>query len=100
MRDHVPEQAGPEEGEPIPIEEAQTYYEMLSGRPDPMRDFFVSARRMLNLVVTGIALGIPIVLVGLGIVARADAQTIVVMGVAGLVVGMMLKSSFPKTPFG
>ena len=80
--------------------EPATYYEALTGKPDPNRNFFVSARRTLNLVVTGIALGIPLVLIGLGLATGADLQTIVFMGVAGLVVGLMIKSSFPRTPFG
>jgi hypothetical protein len=77
-----------------------TYYEALTGKPDPMRGFFVSARRTLNAIVTVIAVAIPVGLVTLGIVVGADLQTIVVMGIGGLVVGAMLKSTFPRTPFG
>jgi hypothetical protein len=86
--------------EPGSDSQPATYYEALTGRPDPMRDFFVTARRALNLVVTIIAIGIPIGLVSLGIITGADLQTIVVMGIAGMVVGLMIKTSFPRTPFG
>jgi hypothetical protein len=83
-----------------PEVEPATYYEALTGKPDPNRSFFVSARRILSLVLTGIALGIPLLLIGLGLATGADIQTIVFMGVAGLIVGLMIKSSFPRTPFG
>ena len=82
------------EGEPA------TYYEALSGRPDPNREFFVTGRRLLNGVVTVVATGIPVALVILGIASGADLQTIVVFAIAGAVVGLMLKSTFPRTPFG
>jgi hypothetical protein len=85
---------------PGPDLEPATYYEVLTGRPDPNRDFFVNARRVINFVVWMIALGLPIGLVTLGIVVGADLQTIVLMGLAGLVVGFMFKTSFPRTPFG
>ena len=87
-------------GETGPEREPATYYEALSGRPDPMRDFFVTARRMLNLIVTIIAIGIPVGLVTLGIIVGADFQTIVFMGIAGLIVALMIKTTFPRTPFG
>jgi hypothetical protein len=77
-----------------------TYYEALTGRPDPNREFFVSARRWLNRAVTLIALAIPVVLVAIGIVARADLQTIVLLAIVGAGVGLMLKTTFPKTHFG
>jgi hypothetical protein len=51
-------------------------------------------------VVTVIAIGIPVSLVLLGIVTGADLQTIVLFGIAGAIVGLMLKSTFPRTPFG
>jgi hypothetical protein len=84
------------EGESDPA----TYYEALTGRPDPMRGFFVTSRRILNVVTWIIALGIPVGLVMLGIVLRESTETIVLMGIAGLIVGMMFKVSFPRTPFG
>jgi hypothetical protein len=86
--------------QPGPERQPATYYEALSGRPDPMRDFFVTARRMLNLVVTIIAIGIPVGLVTLGLMVGADFQAIVFMGIFGLIVGLMIKTSFPRTTFG
>lgn len=80
--------------------EPATYYEALTGRPDPMRGFFVTTRRVLNVVTWVIALGVPVGLVTLGVVLGESTETIVIMGIAGLIVGMMFKVSFPRTPFG
>jgi hypothetical protein len=80
--------------------EPATYYEALTGRPDPMRGFFVTSRRILNVVTWIIALGIPVGLVTLGVVLGESSETIVITGIAGLIVGMMIKVSFPRTPFG
>lgn len=80
--------------------EPATYYEALTGRPDPMRSFFVMARRLLDIVTWVIALGLPLALMTLAIVTGQAPDTIFFMGFAGLLVGMMLKHSFPKTPFG
>jgi hypothetical protein len=80
--------------------EPATYYEALTGRPDPMRGFFIRSRQLLNVVTWFIALGVPVGLVTLGIVTGASSETIFFMGFAGLVVGMLFKQSLPKTPFG
>jgi hypothetical protein len=80
--------------------EPATYYEALTGRPDPMREFFIRSRQLLNVVTWFIALGIPVGLVTVGIVTGASSETIFFMGFAGLVVGMLFKQSLPKTPFG
>jgi hypothetical protein len=80
--------------------EPATYYEALTGKPDPMRGFFVTSRRLLNVVTWFIALGVPLGLVTLGIVTGASTETIFFMGFAGLLVGMLFKYSFPRTPFG
>lgn len=77
-----------------------TYYEALTGKPDPMRDFFITARRILNIGTWIIALGIPIGIVALAIATRQSFETVVFMGIAGAIVGMMFKTTFPKTPFG
>lgn len=77
-----------------------TYYEALTGRPDPMRSFFVRARRLLDIVTWVIALGVPLGLIALAIVTGQAPDTIFFMGFAGLLVGMMFKRSLPKTPFG
>jgi hypothetical protein len=91
---------GSEEAKPDAESEPATYYEALTGRPDPMRGFFVTSRRILNVVTWIIALGIPVGLVTLGVVLGESTETIVIMGIAGLIVGMMIKVSFPRTPFG
>lgn len=83
-----------------PEHEPATYYEALTGKPDPNREFFVTARATLNLAVTILALAIPIGLVAFGLLTGADLQTIVFMGIAGLIVGFMIRTSFPRTPFG
>jgi hypothetical protein len=80
--------------------EPATYYEALTGQPDPMRSFFVTARRLLDVVTWVIALGVPLGLVALAIVTGQAPDTIFFMGFAGLLVGMMFKRSFPRTPFG
>jgi hypothetical protein len=80
--------------------EPATYYEALSGRPDPMRDFFVNGRRILNWIVTTIAIGLPIGLISLGLLTGQSFETIFFMGFGGAVVGLMFRSSFPRTPFG
>lgn len=76
-----------------------TYYEALTGRPDPQREFFVTSRRILNGIVTAIAIGLPLGLVLLGIAVGESAETIFFMGMFGLIVGLMLKKSLPGTPF-
>jgi hypothetical protein len=80
--------------------EPATYYEALSGRPDPMRGFFVTSRRLLDIVTWIVALGIPLGLVALGILTGESPETIFFMGFLGLFVGMLFKHSLPKTPFG
>lgn len=86
--------------EPDNHEKPMTYYEALSGKPDPHREFFITARRMLNLSVTVIAIALPIGLMALAFVTGGDLQTIVFAGIAGAIVGLMFKTTFPKTPFG
>lgn len=80
--------------------EPATYYEALSGRPDPMRGFFVASRRLLDVTTWMIALGVPLGLVLLGVVKGASPDTIFFVGLFGLIVGMLFKHSFPRTPFG
>jgi hypothetical protein len=77
-----------------------TYYEALTGRLDPMRGFFVSARRVLNIATWLIALGFPLGLITLGVVTGESPDTIFFMGFFGLIVGMMIKYTLPRTPFG
>jgi hypothetical protein len=81
------------------IGKPMTYYEALSGKRDPQRDFFITGRRLLNLSVTLIAIALPIGLMALAFVTGADFQTIVFAGIGGAIVGLMLKTTFPKTPF-
>jgi hypothetical protein len=90
----------PEQESPSTATEPATYYEALTGRPDPMRGFFVASRRVLNIVTWAIALGIPLGLMALGVAVGESPDTIALMGFAGLLVGMLFKSSLPKTPFG
>jgi hypothetical protein len=94
------EAAEPAGVETSPKQEPATYYEALTGKPDPNREFFIRSRAALNLAVTILALAIPIGLIALGIITGADLQTIVFMGIVGLIVGFMIKTSFPRTPFG
>lgn len=82
------------------VREPATYYEALTGKPDPMRDFFITGRRILNIGTWIIALGIPVGIVLLAVATRQSFETIVWMGIAASIVGIMFKSSFPKTPFG
>jgi hypothetical protein len=89
--------AGPEAGTAT---EPATYYEALTGIPDPMRSFFVTARRVMNIISWIVALGLPLALVTLGIVAGESPETIVVLGLAGLLIGMLVRHTFPRTPFG
>jgi len=77
-----------------------TYYEALTGRPDPMRGFFVTARRVLNIATWLIVLGLPLGLITLGVAIGESPETIFFMGFFGLVVGMMFKYTLPRTPFG
>jgi hypothetical protein len=77
-----------------------TYFEALTGRPDPMRGFFVTARRVLNVLTWLIVLGLPLGLVTLGVVIGESPETIFFMGIFGLIVGMMFKYTLPRTPFG
>ena len=76
-----------------------TYFEALTGRPDPHREFFVTSRRLLNTVVTLVAIALPVAAIAVGIIGGADLQTIVLFGVAAAIVGAMFKASFPRTPF-
>lgn len=77
-----------------------TYYEALTGRPDPMRGFFVTARRVLNIATWLIVLGLPLGLITLGVAIGESPETIFFMGFFGLVVGLMFKYTLPRTPFG
>ena len=77
-----------------------TYYEALSGRPDPLRGFFVASRRLLDITTWIIALGVPLGLVLLGVINGAAPDTIIFVGLFALIVGMLFKHSFPRTPFG
>ena len=79
--------------------EPATYYEALTGKRDPQRDFFITARRILKVGVWLIALGLPIGLVALAITAGQSGETLFVVGLAAFIVGMMFKASFPRTPF-
>jgi hypothetical protein len=80
--------------------EPATYYEAFTGQQDPARDVFIRARRVINGVVWAIALGLPVAVIVLTIATGQSAQTVVVAAVAAAVVGMMFRSSFPRTPFG
>jgi hypothetical protein len=79
--------------------EPATYYEALSGKRDPQRDFFIASRRIINAVVWAIALGLPIGLTALTIGTGQSLETIVWVGIAAFIVGMMFRASFPRTPF-
>ena len=83
-----------------PATEPATYYEAMTGQPDPIRGFFVTARRLLNLVTWIVALGVPAALVVLGVATGEAPETIFFMGLAGLIFGLLFKFSLPKTPFG
>jgi hypothetical protein len=83
-----------------PEREPATYHEALSGRPDPMRGFFIASRRLLDVTTWIIALGVPLGLVLLGVINGAPPETIFFVGLFGLIVGMLFKHSFPRTPFG
>ena len=76
-----------------------TYYEALTGRPDPMRGFFVASRRLLDATVWMIALGVPLGLVLLGVLNGASPETIFFVGLSSLIVGLLFKHSFPRSPF-
>jgi hypothetical protein len=77
-----------------------TYYEALSGRPDPAREWFVNARRGLSLIVTGLAIALPIGATALAIAVGESLETIVFVAIAASMVGLMIKTTFPRTPFG
>jgi hypothetical protein len=87
-----------EPGEPH-VTDPATYYEALTGKPDPRRAAFISVRRALGLALWVVALAIPTVLVVLAISSGQSLETIVFMGAAGLLVGLLIRSSAPKTPF-
>lgn len=80
--------------------EPATYYEALSGRPDPMRGFLIASRRLLDVTTWIIALGVPLGLVLLGTIKGASFDTIFFVGLSSLIVGLLFKRSFPRTPFG
>lgn len=83
-----------------PVSEPATYYELLSAREDPNRDFFLTARRMLNHVAWAAALGVPLLLVGLGMASGQSSETIFFVGVFGLIIGVMIRKSVPGPFFG
>jgi hypothetical protein len=76
-----------------------TYYELVSGKPDPARGFFIGMRRMLRVIGWSLVLGVSIVLVALAVAAGESLETIVVVGAASLIVGTMIMYSLPRTPF-
>ncbi|HUG48749.1 MAG TPA: hypothetical protein VMP67_10105 [Candidatus Limnocylindria bacterium] len=79
--------------------EPATYYEALTGKRDPQRNFFITARRVMNVGVWVIALGLPIGLITLAIATGQTLETIVWVGIGASIVGMMFRVSFPRTPF-
>jgi hypothetical protein len=89
----------PNDAEGATTSEPATYYEALTGKPDPMRDFFVTGRRLLDVVTWIIALGLSLGLVALGIVTGASADTVVI-GLRRVAGGHVDQFSLPRTPFG
>jgi len=79
--------------------EPATYYEALTGRPDPARDTFITIRRVINWSVWSIALGLPLMIIGLAIATGQSLETIFYMGMGAFIVGIMFRRSFPRTPF-
>ncbi len=77
-----------------------TYYEAMTGRPDPMRGFIVTVRRTLDIITWVIAIGLPVGLVVAAIATGQSSETIFFAGFFGVLVGLMLKKSAPRTPFG
>jgi hypothetical protein len=86
--------------QPPPVIEPATYYELLSGREDPHREFFVTARQLLNVVAWVVAIGLPLLLVGIGVASGESPETIFFMGVFGLIIGVMIRKSIPRSLFG
>jgi hypothetical protein len=82
-----------------PLRTPATYYEALSGQPDPARDFFITTRRILRLIVVGLALAIPVGVVALTILLGESLETILFFGIGASIVGLMLLRTFPRTPF-
>lgn len=76
-----------------------TYYEAFTGKPDPARDFFVTSRRILNVILWVLTLGVPLALVALAIATGQSAESIFFIGVFGLIIGAMFRMSMPRTPF-
>ena len=93
-------QNGPPPDDALPPDtEPATYYEALSGRRDPMRNFFINARRVIRAGVWIIAIGIPVALIALTVATGQSLETIVVVAIGGAIVGLLFATSFPKTPF-
>ena len=82
-----------------PDEKPATYYEALSGRRDPMREFFITARRTIRIGVWLIAIAIPVGLIALTVATGQSFETIVFVAIGGAIVGLMFATTFPKTPF-
>ena len=81
------------------VQEPATYYEAFTGRRDPQRDLFIRVRRVLNAIAWAVALGLPAGALILTVATGQDLQTIVLMTFAAFAVGMLLRRSFPRTPF-
>ena len=79
-----------------PLEPA-TYYELLSGKQDPNCGFFLTARRLLDMIVWAIALGLPLLLVAAGVATGESEETILFMGLFGLIIGVMIRKSMPSS---
>jgi hypothetical protein len=77
----------------------KTYYEAFTGRPDPHLKFFVSGRKWLKRAVNVTALAFPIIGLAIGFLSGSDLLTTLLIGFGGAIIGLMLKTSFPKTPF-
>lgn len=80
-------------------EEPVTYYEALTGQRDTLRDFFINARRMLKLISWILVLGLPALIVAVAVATGQTPETIVVMGIGALIVGLMFQRTLPRTPF-
>jgi hypothetical protein len=83
--------------QPAPV--PRTYYEALTGRPHPATDRLISVGRSLHLLVTLLAIGLPIGLTALMISLGESLETIVFVAVGASIVGLMLRSTFPRLAF-
>ncbi|HVM31214.1 MAG TPA: hypothetical protein VM305_10670 [Candidatus Limnocylindrales bacterium] len=81
------------------VHDPVTYFEALTGRRDPHREWFIAARRVLFVLGWVVTLAPMVLLLAAGLLSGESFETIFFMGLFGAIIGAFIRSSLPRTPF-